>query len=78
MLNYSLCHHAPVKIVYMTFRGKMTSSDKRFALHLGTADYLCLNAVATPPKRSCVSDSWSSFWSKSLENSPGVAISTVR
>lgn len=52
MLNYSLCHHAPVKIIYMTFRGEMTSSDKSFALHFRAADYLCLNAVATPPKRS--------------------------
>lgn len=39
---FTICHHAPIKIVYMTFRKKMASSDKSFVLHFGGADYLWL------------------------------------
>lgn len=57
---FTFCHHAPIKIVYMTFREKMTSSDKSFALRLAAAVHLslCLNAAAQAHgTRPFVSDS---------------------
>lgn len=32
---FSICHHAPIKIVHMTFREKKASSDKSLAVRFG-------------------------------------------
>lgn len=54
---FTICHHAPIKIAYMAFRKKMTSSDKSFVLHFGGTDYLWL-ARMLPPQAERAGSLW--------------------